>query len=51
MLFETVPAIDGDLVVPPVSEFRTPAILRFKFHGRNFFPGVFLVIPDDTDAV
>lgn len=51
MLLEAMPAIDGNLVIPPVSELRSPTVLWLKFDGSNLFKWVLLLVPDDADAV
>lgn len=51
MFLESMPAVDGNLIVPPGSKLRTPAVLRFKFNSRNFLEWIFLLVPFNTNAI
>lgn len=50
VFLETMPAIDGDLVVPPIPELVTPTILWFELDGCNLLERILLLVPLNADA-
>lgn len=51
MLLKSVPAVNGDLIVPPVPKLGSPAVLWLKFDGTNFLEWILLFVPDDADTI
>ena len=51
MLFQAVPAIDRDPVVPPGSELRQPTVLWLELDGSDLLEGVLLLVPFNADVL
>jgi len=51
MIFQTMPCIARNSVVPPDTEFGYPRVLRIKFQSADLLEGILFRIPLDTNVI